>query len=633
MSTGTIAIRETVRQGSDAEEERLTFQPGVNLLVGAPNTGKSKWMETIDFLLGDSISAEQRETDDVFVKFNSAQMSAVIGGQEFQVERRWKEKGAHNKVFVNGEAISLEEYRGLLLKQLGITPFHYPQGNPYGARSWPELGWRSLMRHVYRRQRMWADLADKQPHSEQHAAVLQFLGVADKAFSSDLESLVGKQKQLFALEAQRENFIEMLQEISRELMDASELSVALTPQSIHEAEDRLTKEEQELSAGRDALLVNLKDKAAATLPSPNGVVELMDSLAHLQGLREVEFASLKKARERKQELDSYRQVISQELERLKRAVEAGSVFADLKVTHCPACDREVNKSALGADQCYVCKQPHLSATTTGVERIDFEVEQLQGEASEMDELLASLSSEIDGLQSGLDALGEEIDDTQQLLRPVRAAAAAILPPELAIVDMSIGRLQEKRNQLHRIKSSLSRREVLAQEIKKIQSEIDALSSAVTEQAVGADYKALGDRISDGMNTYLNKLNEARKDAWNVGVVAFKLEDRSFKIRVEKADWQSKLGGTLTLYFLLAYQYALLDLGRFPESHFPGLLMIDFPAELDGTTLTDKENFVIEPFIELFSEKELANCQLIAAGNSFAGLQRVNRVELSHVWKA
>jgi hypothetical protein len=197
----------------------------------------------------------------------------------------------------------------------------------------------------------------------------------------------------------------------------------------------------------------------------------------------------------------------------------------------------------------------------------------------------------------------------------------------------MGRLQEKRNQLGRIKSSLARRETLANQIKDIQAEINALSGTVTEQTSGVDYQLLADQLSDGMNTYLNKLNMARKDTWLVGNVSFQLGDRSFKIRVGKSDWQTKLGGTLTLYFLLAYQYALMDLARFPESHFPGLLLIDFPAEVEGATVADKENFVIEPFIDLLAQDGMQNCQVIAAGSGFAGLQGVKRVLLSHVWKA
>jgi len=267
-----------------------------------------------------------------------------------------------------------------------------------------------------------------------------------------------------------------------------------------------------------------------------------------------------------------------------------------------------------------------------VGRVQFEVEQLQGEGAEMDELLHGLKSEIESLEEHLGLLSEEITHTQQLLRPVRSAAAAILPPELAIGDMSIGRLQEKRNQLQRVKIALDRREILSQNIKRVQAEIDGLSGTVSEQTGGVDYQGLSDRLADGMNSYLNKLNQANKNAWLVGDVSVQLQERSLRIRVGKADWQTKLGGTLTLYFLLAYHYALLDLMRFTESRFPGLLLIDFPAELEGTSVADKENFVVEPFIELLSKKGMNHCQMIAAGSGFVGLQGAARIQLSQVWK-
>ena len=172
-----------------------------------------------------------------------------------------------------------------------------------------------------------------------------------------------------------------------------------------------------------------------------------------------------------------------------------------------------------------------------------------------------------------------IEHTQQLLRPVRLAAAAILPPELAIADMSMGRIAGKEKSAPKNKRRPWRDETLGQQIKKIQSDIDALAGSVAESTSGI-HQGLGDRLSDGMNTYLNKLNIYSENAWVVGNVGFQLEERSFKIRVGKADWQDEAWRDAQHYFLLAYHYALLDLRRFPESNFPGLLLIDFPAELE-----------------------------------------------------
>jgi hypothetical protein len=176
----TLLIKELTRKQDGSADESISLLPGANVVVGEPNTGKSKWLRTIDYLLGDDLSAPERtDPDDIFTKYHSAAALLIVSGEEVQVERRWTENRAMGKVFVNDEALALDEYRSTLMEKLSIPEVHYPQGNPYSPRSWPEVGWRSIMRHIYRRQKYWNDLADQQPEVEQHACLLQFLGVAD----------------------------------------------------------------------------------------------------------------------------------------------------------------------------------------------------------------------------------------------------------------------------------------------------------------------------------------------------------------------------------------------------------------------------------------------------------------------
>ncbi len=90
---------------------------------------------------------------------------------------------------------------------------------------------------------------------------------------------------------------------------------------------------------------------------------------------------------------------------------------------------------------------------------------------------------------------------------------------------------------------------------------------------------------------------------------------------------------LTLYFVIAYQYSLLALGNRSGRHFPGLLLLDFPAQLeDGTSVADKENFVLEPFLKLCGQLG-ENCgQVIAMGSAFQNLPVATRTELTNVWQ-
>jgi hypothetical protein len=96
-------------------------------------------------------------------------------------------------------------------------------------------------------------------------------------------------------------------------------------------------------------------------------------------------------------------------------------------------------------------------------------------------------------------------------------------------------------------------------------------------------------------------------------------------------WDRKLGGTLSLYFLLAYHYALLRLTAMPECRYPGLCLIDFPAELPDA-IVDEENFLVIPFIELLGREDMKGTQLIIAGTGFIGLDGVHRQLLHQVWK-
>jgi hypothetical protein len=168
----------------------------------------------------------------------------------------------------------------------------------------------------------------------------------------------------------------------------------------------------------------------------------------------------------------------------------------------------------------------------------------------------------------------------------------------------------------------------------IQKELAALESAVQQKESDVDLGTAADRLRDGFVTYLNQIVALNKNSWLGQSVSVRLMERSFRIKVGDGNWQSKLGATQRLYFFLAYHYALMTLVRFKESHFPGFLMLDFPATVgDGTTIADKENFLLEPYVGLLQQKQFETCQVIAAGRSFKDLNNVHRIELTKTYAA
>ena len=640
MSPPTLQIDVLTRVLPNGQQEQLRFIQGVNLIVGPANAGKTKWLETLDYLLGDEIPADERREDPIFVKYQAAHALFRLGDEELAIERRWNEPGGLNKVFVNQEALSLKEYRALLMEKLGIPLVHYPQGNPYGPRAWPELGWRSLVRHIYRRQRLWTDIADQQPDVEQHACLVEFLGVAERVFSSDYGDLVAKQKTITELQFKRDQFMQMLQEVTRDLVVSEDLGVALTPESIQTAEARMRAEEEELSKQRDALLLSLRsqqsDTDSQTETAQNSPLDqLSERLVATQQEREMLMGALTKTQARQLELAARRQLLEDELGRLERAAEAGGLFADLKVTHCPACDQEISTTDVRADSCYVCKQPidQTGVFAAAEKRLEFEREQIRSEVEETSELLSQIAAEINRLVQDGSRLSAEATRIQQALRPVRRAVAAILPPELTLIDMNVGRIQEQIRQLERLRTSLNKREAIAAKIQELQALTAKLEAAVTAKTADLDFSTLGDWISDSMNDYLNQITRLNPNSWTAQPVSVQLTDSSFQIKVGGGNWKRKLGGTLTLYLLLAYHYSLLNLTVRPTARYPGLVILDFPAELeDGTSIADKENFVVQPFIDFLALHVATPMQVISAGSAFESLQGVNRIELKHIWK-
>ncbi|MEX0806587.1 MAG: hypothetical protein WD688_25210 [Candidatus Binatia bacterium] len=342
------------------------------------------------------------------------------------------------------------------------------------------------------------------------------------------------------------------------------------------------------------------------------------------------------AEARLRDILDFRSDVEAELERLERARVSGKVFSGLRITHCPACDQAITGSNDEGAECFLCRRllpGNLGDTETGGKRLEIAIRHLRTEREEASRLIAELEGRRRELTREARKAAERIGELNSDLDRVRRPAAAILPPELAELDVQAGRLEERRKQWERIRQALKRREQLASEIQSLQARVEKLNEEVESQAESVDFETAADLLCDGMNDYLNRLNEARAGAWSQDEVSLRLNEKKFSFNIGGERWDRKLGGTLTLYFLLAYQYGLLRLTRETACNYPGFTVLDMPAELpDVESVADLENFVLVPFVRLLSQKEMKNAQVIVAGSSFAGLEGVHRVALEHVYK-
>lgn len=636
MSSATFTFRDVTRRSESHGDETLELKTGINVLVGEGNTGKTKWFTMLDYLMGEYADSPAKAFgEDLAEKYDAISATCMVNGKEVLLERFWKKPGLRNKVLVNEEAIPAKEFSAYILQALDMPILRRPKGNPFASGTWPELSWRVLLRHIYRQQRFWSDIADKQPESEQFACLAFFTGIAEKIFSEDYGEYVRLQKEKLKLEAVKEEYIRIVGEITKDLVSERSIQVAPTLESIEIGIGELEEEVERLRLRRQNALESLQREVVRGEAEEDAFRQLGQLNIDLRsGLETVE-AKASRNRERSAELASYASLVQNEISKLERAKVSGNILASLQITHCPACDQAVSGSNKGTQNCFLCYQSLDSqqAGKNSSERIDLEIGQLEEERDELDDLIRSLNAEFEALQVEKRQISTRIRETESQLRPFQQTAAALIPPEVGIVDMEAGRLQERRTQLENLKVTLNRQANLSSEIDKLEAQIEKLDIKIKSQRLDLNLNKINDILSDASNSYLNQLVSLDEKLWKQQSVRFKLKKGDFDIFVGDDLWRTKLGGTLTLYFLISYHYALLSLTRKQGFHYPGLTILDLPPTLEGqATISDKENFILEPFLHLVSQEGMEATQVIAAGASFEGLQGVNRIEFTKVWK-
>jgi hypothetical protein len=632
-----LSIGSLQRRFITGNTETLHFDLGVNVLVGRPNTGKTKWLETLDYLLGDSGSSpfEGHADEPLSDKYDAAGVELFIGEERLYVERRWKEGGAKNKIFVNDAAFTPPDFQRLLLEKLDIPILNFPKGNPMSGQTWPELSFRTLLRHIYRRQRFWGDIADLQPQGEQHASLLQFLGLAERIFNEDYGELIKLKMESERLRARRDQYEYTLKELAGDVLTDPGLQSAITEAGVRNANERLLLQLESLRAERMQVLGKARDEAIA--PERRTHVELLGEqrASLIVGLEELQRRQSEVA-DRRSDIARYRVDLAEEFERMNRAQDAGEVLADLRITHCPACDQTVSDSPLVDHRCFLCHQslPNDGVLEgLGVARLRFERERLSGEIKEGEELAIVLERDSRRVAEQIRESQEQLHRIENELAPARTAVSALVQESVSAIDVALGELSERQRQVGRLSGALELGRTLTKKITDMEKEIEPIQARVDEALRATDFGQAESRLSDGMNEYLQAINRLKPNAWPHSPVTVDISRSEFRIRVGSRRWDKALGGTDTLYFLMAYQYGLLTLSDKYDCNYPGFAIIDVPGEFSGEAVEDKENFIVQPFIDLLAQESFEGAQAIITGAAFTGLQGVNLKHLTEVFVA
>ena len=632
----SIIINKLCRQLSDGGIEKLEFSEGVNVVTGEPNTGKTTWLRMLDYLLGDKDKVEEAFDSELSSKYESISATVEIGNETLELTRQWN-YGYRTKVIVDDEAIHENMFSEVFLRKLDMPVVRYPKGQPRTGRSWPELSWRSLLRHIYRKEGSWGDsLASKQPHSEQHAALTYFLGIAPHLFPSNWEEVVEKRERLRKLKARKEQFMDLVEQFSTDLLPGDDTVQFITAESLNEKIHELEKRRSALEKRKQKVV----EEAVENIEEENSeeTMFLSQKYALLQEDIEEYEQSEQKIKRRLNELNKLYQQIQNEISGLSKTQDAGSLLADLKITHCPACDQKIGPREVANDECFLCHQDISPSNDS--DRLDFEKMQLRQEKKELQELLEKQENELSEVRKQSRNAKDQAKQIHDKLRPTRSRVAALVNTQIGQIDSEIGQISERIHQLRRFLKLLERKEDLSKKTSELKNELAEMEAEVNALRGSADLEGPAEHLTNQMHNYLNKMNSlidkynySEKFKWNHSRISLDIKKGGFKFRVGPEKWSSQLGGTHKIFFLMAYSYALLSLTGREHFFYPGLLLLDFPADtVDQETIGGSENYLVEPFIELCNEIEQP-VQTIVAGRSFTGLETSHCHELTTVYQA
>jgi hypothetical protein len=563
---------ERYRRNGDIEE--TAFGPQLTLLIGPRNSSKTTTLEMIDFCFGESDSAERALGTDVVSNYVGLRLNLSIRGQSHTIERALAQSfGPLTRIVIGeNEQVDARSFSDWMMNELGWPRIEIPKGRQARlATETVPLTFRTLLRHIYRRENSWYEFASREEEYHRRAVTAFFLGLAESRYSNEDFRVGEAERNVRAVEAQLREVEDIASDIVARL--GEELGLAgLRLDNIEVLNARLGEAEENVVSRRTEILRHLRASPRFVLEPTENYKDVSAELAKQSELEN----NLQAA------LEGYREALETnrgQLLRLDRLDDAIEVFGGMPVTLCPACQQLPPLSRPEAEAqgvCYVCGQA-VSADVRR-RRLELEKKALDREFEEISEILTRTREEVERVQQRQQELATELKSIGDRLDRERAELVAPFLSELEELSREAGALAQQRATLEGLGTLTGRRNQLAQELMRATEELEqaeaALRRAETVRRQGAERCAT---LADAMNGFLTDLGP---EAWSFGRVTVVSEDFSFYVGTH--PWEDVLGAESRVMFFLAYHYALLCVGRdvsIPRwGYSPGCALLDNPLQ-------------------------------------------------------
>lgn len=564
----TLRFVELRKTGRDGEVEIVPFDRHVTTIVGSRNTSKTTTLRMIDFCLGDGDSAAEALGGPVAEAYAALALDLEIRGEAYTIRRPLITSEGHlTKIEADDLEFSTREFQRWIMEKLGWPELSVPKGRAYrSASDVVPVTFRTLLRHIYRKEASWLDFAAREEEFLRRAVTAFFLGIADTRYAvSMLEFSIGETgREIDSLEARRREVVEQGDSLTEQLGRAIGLE-GLTLARLDTLSEELESRRGELHHRRSTILSTVRS-TEGFVAEPGERFQVVQ-----QQIEELGTTAGDLRRTAAGYAEALRDLQAQVL-RLERAETAVDVFTQLPVHLCPACGQGVTPRASGPE-CYLCGQ--LTAPDTRARRIDLEIAALRRESGEIEEVLRETLAQIDQLEAQLGDLGMERDELRDRLDRERADFIAPYLTEVEELNLMLGSAHQQLATIEGLRSLNERIASIDEELNSVRARLDEQTSDVARlesRRVSEDERA--SEFASLMTDFLNGLTAER---WQFGPVTIASADLTFYLGPQR--WDVALGAESKVLFFLSYTNALLRLSELGEGvHAPGTAILDNPLQ-------------------------------------------------------
>ncbi|MEV7077869.1 hypothetical protein AB0N88_04860 [Streptomyces sp. NPDC093516] len=269
-------------------------------------------------------------------------------------------------VVLDRDEFPVGEFSDRILHKLGWPILSIPKGiQATTATELTPLTFRSVLRHIYRKEDSWTQFADQEQEFLRRAVISYLLGFAPTRYSNHDFELAAAQRQLAQAQA-----------AEREVHDSTDRAVAAicenlqlpTPRSEQQVNSirtdlqaeldavvrqrsQLTREVEQLVAGRcqegDAGAVSHAYDATLSQKYEQATQNLTSTAENVAGLEQVLTAHMQS-----------HNTVRAEIARMERLLASVDLFDSLPVHQYPACEQKIDIHRDHPEgTCYVCTQP------------------------------------------------------------------------------------------------------------------------------------------------------------------------------------------------------------------------------------------------------------------------------------